>query len=163
MQVHSSASAGLIYPLPNTILESIFPTDDLHTITNLLKLTNKYEKSIEQEQQNQLESTVRTSNQHVFILASNGMNKNEQSVFSSLYTSTKSIDSPFTHTKLFKLPISRDNTHRFLKGTLRMYTSQKRQHAFPSILIEVPSSSTSETNPQSLQRTSNLTNSKYLH
>lgn len=123
----NSSAADLVYLLPNTMLQSIFPTDDLHTITDLLKLTNKYEKSIEQHQQNQLESTVRSSNQHVFILASNGVNKNEQSVFSSLYTSTKSVDSPFTHTKLYKLPISRDNTHRFLKGTLRKFSNHVKK------------------------------------
>jgi hypothetical protein len=46
------------------------------------------------------------------------MNKNEQSIFASLQTSITNADSIFTHTKLDKLPISYDNTNRFLKGNL---------------------------------------------
>jgi hypothetical protein len=109
-----------VYQLPNTIVDLIFPTDNLHTITNLLKLNNKYDKSIDQTEQNQLESSVRTSNQHLFILSSIGTNKNEQSVLSSLHTSITNVDSMFIQTKLNELPISCDNTHRFLKGNLSM-------------------------------------------
>ena len=91
---------------------------------SLLKLTNKYDKSVEQNEQNQSESAVRTSDQHVFILSANDVNKTEQAIFTSLHTSTKNIDSAFTQTKLNKLPISRDNTNRFLKGNLSTLLSR---------------------------------------
>jgi hypothetical protein len=106
----------LVCQLPNSILDLIFPIDDFHTITNLLKLNNKFDKSIEQNDQNQLESSIRTSNQHVFILSSIGANKNDQSIISSVHSSITSSDSMFTNTKLNELPVSYDNTHRFLKG-----------------------------------------------
>jgi hypothetical protein len=106
----------IVCQLPNSILDLIFPIDDFHTITNLLKLNNKFDKSIEQNDQNQLESSIRTSNQHVFILSSIGANKNDQSIISSVHSSITSSDSMFTNTKLNELPVSYDNTHRFLKG-----------------------------------------------
>lgn len=106
----------IVCQLPNSILDLIFPIDDFHTITNLLKLNNKFDKSIEQNDQNQLESSIRTSNQHVFILSSIGANKNDQSILSSVHSSITSSDSMFTNTKLNELPVSYDNTHRFLKG-----------------------------------------------
>jgi hypothetical protein len=111
-------SPDLVFTLPNNILNSIFSIDDFNIITNLLKLTNKYEKYTEQYQQNQSEYFVRTSNQHTFILSSSGVNKNEQSIFASLHTSITNDDATFTETKLNNLPISYDNTHRFLKGNL---------------------------------------------
>jgi len=106
----------IVCQLPNSILDLIFPTDGLHTITNLLKLNNKYDTFMEQNDQNQLESSIRTSNQHVFILSSIGANKNDQSIISSVHSSITSSDSMFTNTKLNELPVSYDNTHRFLKG-----------------------------------------------
>lgn len=117
-----STPSDLVCPLPNEILQSIFPTDDLRTMTNLLKLTNKYEKQSEQDQRNRLESSVRAGSQHVFILSSTSIHKTEQSIFASLYTSMKRVDSTFTHTKLIPLPITRDNTNRFLKGSSRKFT-----------------------------------------
>jgi hypothetical protein len=98
-------------------MNSIFPIDELNVLTNSLKLCNKYDKSIGQGIQNQSENSVRTSNQHVFILSATGVNKNEQSIFASLNTSITNVDSVFTQTKLKKLPMTYDNTHRFLKGT----------------------------------------------
>jgi predicted Zn-dependent protease len=117
---NSRDSTDTVQRLPNTILDLIFPDSDLHTITSLLKLTNKYDKSIAQTEQNQLESSVRTSNQHVFILSSTGPHKNEQLVLSSLHTSITNSDAVFIQTKLNDLPISYDNTPRFLKGNLSM-------------------------------------------
>ena len=46
------------------------------------------------------------------------MNKNEQTIFASLQTSITNVDSTNIQTKLNILPISYDNTQRFLKGTL---------------------------------------------
>ncbi len=107
-----------ICPLPNSILDLIFPMADLNILTDLLKLNNKYAKSIEQNHQYRSESSVRRSNQHIFILSSSGINKNEQSIFDSFHTSITNVDSMFTNTKLNQLPISYDNTHRFLKGNI---------------------------------------------
>lgn len=123
---------------------------------NLLKLTNKHEKRSEQDQRNRSESSVRAGTQHVFILASNGLHKNEQSIFSSLYTSTKILDSTFTQTKLNKLSISRDNTQRFLKGSLRKFDFHSRERSITTTaLLENHLQLSSETTiPQSLQRTS---------
>ena len=92
--------------------------DELNILTNSLKLCNKLEQTLEQEEQNQSESLVRSSNQHLFILSSTGVSKNDQKNFTLLNTSITNTDSAFTQTKLKKLPVAFDNTYRFLKGNL---------------------------------------------
>jgi hypothetical protein len=115
---NSRDSPDLVYPLPSNIINSIFSNDDLDIITKSLKLNNKYDLSVEQNEQNKSEYSVRTSNQHNFILSSSRINKNEQSILASLNTSITIADSFYTRTNLSNLPISCDNTHRFLKGSL---------------------------------------------
>jgi hypothetical protein len=100
------------------MLNLIFPTEDLNILTSSLKLYNKYDKAIEQQDQHISEEPVRTSNQYIFILSATGMNKHEQSIFASLNSSITSADTVFTQTKLKKLPVAYDNTHRFFKTPL---------------------------------------------
>ncbi|CAF1213810.1 unnamed protein product [Rotaria sordida] len=112
-------SNSLLCLLPNNIINLIFPTDDLNILMNSLKLNNKYDKTIAQNEQNASEYFVRTNNQHIFILSSSETQKNEQKIITSLHTSITNADSSFIQTTLNKLPISYDNTHRFLKGTIK--------------------------------------------
>lgn len=112
---NSCGSNNLICKLPNNIINSIFPTDDLVSITSSLKLQNKYDKSIEQ---NDYENSISTNNNpHIFILSASDTNQNEQSIITSLHISVTNSDSDFMQTRLNALPISHDNTARFLKGT----------------------------------------------
>jgi len=76
---------------------------------------------MEQKHQYRSESSIRTSNQHIFILSSSSNNKVEPSVFGTLQSSITIGDSPHMQTKLQTLPISCDNTHRFLKGHLSTF------------------------------------------
>lgn len=76
---------------------------------------------MEQKRQYRSESSIRMSNQHVFILSSSSNNKVEPSVFGTLQSSITIGDSPHMQTKLQTLPISCDNTHRFLKGHLSTF------------------------------------------
>ncbi|CAF2402549.1 unnamed protein product [Rotaria sp. Silwood2] len=112
-------SHSLIYVLPSNIINLIFPTDDLNTLMNSLKLNNKYDNMIEQNEQYDSECSVRTNRQHLFILSSSETNKNEQTIITSLHSSITNTDSTFLQTTLNKLPISYENTHRFLKGTIK--------------------------------------------
>lgn len=114
-------STDAVCLLPNRILNRIFSIDDLESLTSMLKLTNKYTKKIEKNHQYRSESMIRSSNQHLFILSSTSINKVEPSLFSSLQASITNGDSPYTRTKLQNLPISCDNTPRFLKGHLSMF------------------------------------------
>ncbi len=106
----------MVQPLPNNILNSILSTDNLNTLTSLLKLNNKYDQYVEQKHLSEDEYSLRQSREHIFILSSPETNHTEQSIISALHSSLTNGDSIFTQTKVEKLPTNFDNTHRYLKG-----------------------------------------------
>jgi hypothetical protein len=90
----------------------------LNTITNSLKLTNKYAQYIEQNELYDHEHLLRESREHMYVLSSAETNHNEQSIISSLHSSMTNGDSIFTQTKITKLPVAYSNTHRYPKKNL---------------------------------------------
>lgn len=96
----------------------MFTDNKLNILKTHFKLNNKYEKYIEQKIQNQSEHLVRANNQHTFLLSTCTINKNQQPVLPTLPATITNDDSTFTETKLNKLSVSHDNTHRFFKGSL---------------------------------------------
>jgi len=111
----NSDQSSLTYPLPNEILKPILSSSNLNTLTNLLKLNNKYEEYKEQNKLYQDEYSLRQSREHIFILSSPEINHTEQSIISSLHSSMTNGDSIFTQAKVDKLSPTYDNTHRYLK------------------------------------------------
>ena len=105
--------------LPNHILSSILCIDNLNTLTNFLKLNNKYDQYKEQNNLYSREHVLRRSRQHIFILSSSETNQNEQSIISSLHSSLTNGDSIFTETKINKLPKTYDSAYRYLRRNLR--------------------------------------------
>jgi hypothetical protein len=118
LKLNFSDQSSLIYPLPNEILHPILSTDNLNTLTNLLKLNNKYEQCTEQNELYEDEHSLRRSREHIFILSSPETNHTEQSIISSLHSSLTNGDSIFTQAKVDKPSPTYDNTHRYLKGNL---------------------------------------------
>jgi len=123
-----SNQSSLVQPLPNGILNLILSTNNLNTLTSLLKLNNKYDQYIEQNQLSEDEYSLRQSREHIFILSSPETNHTEQSIISALHSSMTNGDSIFTQTKVEKLSTNYDNTHRYLKGDPSMLTNSKIQN-----------------------------------
>jgi hypothetical protein len=123
-----SNQSSLVQPLPNGILNLILSTNNLNTLTSLLKLNNKYDQYIEQNQLSEDEYSLRQSREHIFILSSPETNHTEQSIISALHSSMTNGDSIFTQTKVDKLSTNYDNTHRYLKGDSSMLTNSKIQN-----------------------------------
>jgi hypothetical protein len=113
--IYFSNQSSLVQLLPNDILNSILSTNNLNTLTSLLKLNNKYDQYVEQNQLLEDEYSLRQSREHVFILSSPEINHTEQSIISALHSSMTNGDSIFTQTKVETLPNNFDNTHRCLK------------------------------------------------
>ncbi|CAF3379496.1 unnamed protein product [Rotaria socialis] len=112
-------SHGLICKLPSNIINLIFPTADLNRITRQLKLNNKYDITLKQNEQYDSENPIRTNNQQFFLLSALETFQSEQSIITSLHTPITNSDSDVLKTPLHSLPISHDNTARFLKGTTK--------------------------------------------
>ncbi len=128
MNFYFSNQSSLVQPLPNGILNLILSTNNLNTLTSLLKLNNKYDQYIEQNQLSEDEYSLRQSREHIFILSSPETNHTEQSIISALHSSMTNGDSIFTQTKVDKLSTNYDNTHRYLKGDSSMLTNSKIQN-----------------------------------
>jgi hypothetical protein len=126
-----SDQSSLICPLPNHILGSILSISNLNMITNSLKLTNKYDQFIEQNELYDHEHLVRESREHMYVLSSPDANCNEQSIISSLHSSMTNGDSIFTQTKITKLPVACNNTNRtFKKNLSKLYNLKFRNRNF---------------------------------
>ena len=110
-------SLDLVCTLSNNIINLIFPIENLKTVTDSLKLKNKYDKSIDQCSLHQSEYSVRASNQYTFILSGREVNKNKQSIIASINASDNNVNSIFTQTILKELPNSSQSIHRFISQT----------------------------------------------
>ncbi|CAF2059941.1 unnamed protein product [Rotaria magnacalcarata] len=125
-------SHGLIYKLPSNFINLIFPTADLNRITHQLKLNNRYDITTEQNEQYDSENSIFTNNQHIFLLSASETFQSEQSIITSLRTSITNSDSDVLKTPLHSLPISHDNTARFLKGTTKPLLPTRNPTSKPS-------------------------------
>ncbi|CAF0797332.1 unnamed protein product [Rotaria sp. Silwood1] len=141
-------SHNLICALPNNIINLIFPTEDLNTLMSALKLNNRYDKAIEQNHQYDSEHSVRKNTKHIFILSSSETNNNEQIILTSLHSSITNTDSTFIQTTLNKLPISYENTHRFLKGTIKPFPRTTDSNSKPLKKNNMTSTPTPSGNPE---------------
>ena len=138
----------------------MFPIENLKTITDSLKLKNKYDKSIDQCTIHQSEYSICASNQHTFILCELEINKNEQSIIASINASQNNVDSVFTQTILHKLPSLSQNTHRFISDTssILLFHYLQQNNALIFMILGVLSRTTKLTSKVSkMNRTSQST------
>ncbi|CAM4768355.1 unnamed protein product [Rotaria magnacalcarata] len=127
-----------ICTLPNNILSSILSSENLKTLTDSLKLTNKHEQYREQNELYEKEHDLHESRKHIFIISSPERNSNDQAIISSLHSSLTNGDSIFTQTKIDKSSIRYDSTPRFLKGNSNTAPSQSNNSTMMNVKKKQP-------------------------
>ncbi|CAF1667278.1 unnamed protein product [Rotaria magnacalcarata] len=134
----NSDQSSPICTLPNNILSSILSSENLKTLTDSLKLTNKHEQYREQNELYEKEHDLHESRKHIFIISSPERNSNDQAIISSLHSSLTNGDSIFTQTKIDKSSIRYDSTPRFLKGNSNTAPSQSNNSTMMNVKKKQP-------------------------